>query len=380
MGCMLALVGWSLSAPAQTPVKLPASTRAIDPSGVASQSEAVLPTTGSVPPPPPPAKLPAVPPAPAMKPNPAPGPGPLTASTRPRMSLPVAAPNPPVTTESTSRQVSGAEISGSGLSLVQPATSPSTNDQPSTTGDRLGDVVVTAELDRSGSLISAALGADAYVIGPNQIQDVPGGENAPFQQVLLRAPGVVEDSFGQVHVRGEHNNLTYRINGILLPEGLNGFGQELDTRIISSVTLIDGSLPAQFGFRTAAIVDVTTKSGATLNNNQFSLYGGSYNTIQPSLQLGGTNKSLDYFAVLSYKYDDIGIENPTSSSFPIHDTTQQQKLFTYLAYRLDDTSRLSLLLNISDADFQIPNVPGAAGVQARRYRNCAFRGPESEPE
>ena len=71
---------------------------------------------------------------------------------------------------------------------------------------------------------------------------------------------MVQDSFGQVHVRGEHNNLTYRVNGILLPEGLNGFGQELDTRLIQSVTLIDGTLPAEFGFRTAGIVDVTTKS------------------------------------------------------------------------------------------------------------------------
>ena len=62
--------------------------------------------------------------------------------------------------------------------------------------------------------------------------------NAAFNQTLLRAPGVAEDSFGQLHVRGEHANLQYRINDVLIPEGITGFGQELDTRMLSSVSLI----------------------------------------------------------------------------------------------------------------------------------------------
>src|SRR6185437_13401494 len=104
---------------------------------------------------------------------------------------------------------------------------------------------------------------------------IPGGENAPFQQVLLRTPGVVQDSFGQVHVRGEHANLAYRINGVMLPQDISnvgGFGQALDTRIVQSVTVIKGSLPAQFAFHTAGVVDVTSKSGASLNHNEFTLY------------------------------------------------------------------------------------------------------------
>ncbi len=225
---------------------------------------------------------------------------------------------------------------------------------------QLGGVVVTSDLDRSRDQIAPALGADTYTIGPNQIADTPGGENAPFDQVLLRAPGVVQDSFGQVHVRGEHNNLTYRVNGILLPEGLNGFGQELDTRLIQSVTLVDGSLPAEFGFRTAGIVDVTTKSGDTLDRNELSIYGGSYSTYQPSAQFGGTVGKLDYFVTLEGLHNSIGIENPTPSYRPTHDDTNQTRGFGYFSYRLDDTSRLSLLLNGSNSDFQIPDTPGLA--------------------
>ena len=52
----------------------------------------------------------------------------------------------------------------------------------------------------------------------------------------------------QLHVRGEHANLQYRINDVLLPEGLTGFGEELDTRFVDNVSLIDGSLASPIWF------------------------------------------------------------------------------------------------------------------------------------
>ena len=62
---------------------------------------------------------------------------------------------------------------------------------------------------------------------PQALQTIPQGENAPLNQVLLQAPGVAQDSFGQIHLRGEHANVQYRLNGVELPEGLSVFGQAL---------------------------------------------------------------------------------------------------------------------------------------------------------
>jgi hypothetical protein len=218
-------------------------------------------------------------------------------------------------------------------------------------------MVVTANMDAAREKIAPSLGAVTYQIGTNQIQSIPQGENAPFQQVLLRAPGVVEDQNGLSHVRGEDGNVQYRVNGVLLPEGLNGFAQEIDTRLINSLTLIDGTLPAQFGFRTAAVADIQTKTGYQLNGGEASLYGGSYDTIEPSLQFGGTGDKLDYFVTTSFKTTDLGIDNTTSSTTPLHDESEQEKAFGYFSYLLDDTSRLTLIVNASYSDFQIPNVP-----------------------
>ena len=218
-------------------------------------------------------------------------------------------------------------------------------------------MTVVGHLDQERGRIFPSLGAVSYGIDQRQIQATPQGENAAFNQIMLRMPGVVLDSYGEVHVRGEHGGLTYRVNGVLLPEGLNGFGQELDTRIIQSVDLLTGTLPAQFGFRTAGVVDVNTKTGDTLKHNQLSLYGGSYGTFAPSLQLGGHKGNFEYFTTLSYNRNHIGIENPTDSFRPVHDLTEQEKAFGYFSWRLDDTSRVTLLTSASYADFQLPNTP-----------------------
>jgi outer membrane receptor protein involved in Fe transport len=242
---------------------------------------------------------------------------------------------------------------------AQSTTHPSASTNPSASNpSNLGNVVVESDLDVARDQIAPSLGAVTYTIGPNQIQNTPQGEDAPFQQVLLRAPGVVEDSFGQEHVRGEHANLTYRVNGVILPDALSTFGQELDTRLIDSVTLIDGTLPAQFGFRTAGVVDVTTKSGDTLKNNELSFYGGSYNTVEPSAEFGGVAGKWDYFITFDYKHDNLGIENPTSNLRADHDNTDQERNFDYFEYHIDETSRVTLLANASYSDFQIPTTPG----------------------
>src|SRR5208282_2363263 len=178
-----------------------------------------------------------------------------------------------------------------------------------------------------------------------QIQSMGQGEDATFQQVLLQAPGVVQEEFGEIHVRGDHGDVQYRINGVSLPESLNGFAQEVDTHLIHSVTLITGTMPAQFGDRTAGIIDVTTKTGAQLNGSELSLFGGSYDTFNPSFQCVGTTSNLDYFVAASYLHNNHGIDNTTDSSNPLHDVTDQEKLFGYFSRHFDQTSRLTLLLN-----------------------------------
>jgi hypothetical protein len=182
---------------------------------------------------------------------------------------------------------------------------------------QLQQVVVTGETADQNSItpeISPELGVNSFTAGQAQIATVPGGNSAPFQQVLLRLPGVVQDSYGEIHVRGEHGYAGYRLNGIMLPEGLEGFGQEFDSHFIQSATLLTGALPAQFGLRTYGVVDITTKTGADLNGGEAGVYSGSFDIVRPYIDYGGSDGKVDYFFSFSYLHSDLGIENPVDST------------------------------------------------------------------
>jgi outer membrane receptor for ferrienterochelin and colicins len=226
------------------------------------------------------------------------------------------------------------------------------------TGD-VSTVVVTAQrLNEARTTIETQTGASTYTIDSQAIAAMPGGENVQLNQVLLQAPDVVQDSFGQIHVRADHNDLQYRLNGIILPEGISVFSQTLSPWLISSLKLITGALPAEYGLRTAGIIDLSTNSGLLQPGGEVSLYGGSHSTFQPSAEFGGSSGQFTYYVSADYKQDDLGIESPDGSSNPLHDHTTQTHGFAYLEDILDESNRVSLILGTSDDEFQIPNQRG----------------------
>ncbi|WP_243048082.1 TonB-dependent receptor [Dyella sp. RRB7] len=223
---------------------------------------------------------------------------------------------------------------------------------------QLGTVDVSAALDQARNSLSPDTGSSQYVIDEKAIQALPLGDSTPLNQVILQAPGVVQDSYGGLHVRGDHANLQYRINGVMLPESISGFGQALDARTIQSVTLLDGALPAQYGERTAAVVDITTKSGSSLGNGgSVGITGGSFGTVNPNASLWGSNDRWSYFLTANYLQSDVGIENPTASRSPIHDHTNQVKVFGDISYLINNDTRISFMFGASNNRFQIPNNP-----------------------
>jgi len=224
---------------------------------------------------------------------------------------------------------------------------------------QLKEIQVTAQrLNEARTSIETQTGASTYTIDSQAIAAMPGGENAQLNQVLLQAPDVVQDSFGQIHVRADHNDLQYRLNGIILPEGISVFSQTLSPWLISSLKLITGALPAEYGLRTAGIIDLSTNSGLLQPGGEVSVYGGSHSTFQPSAEYGGSDGKYTYYVTGDYKQDNLGIESPDGSPNPIHDHTTQVHGFGYFEDIMDSSNRLSLILGISDDEFQIPNQRG----------------------
>ena len=218
----------------------------------------------------------------------------------------------------------------------------------------------TTALNQGLNTIYAPTGTAPTTISHNTIEALPQGENATVEKIVLQFPGVTQDSAAgaNFHVRNEHANVQVRINGIMLPDGVSGFGTFLDTALIGNITLITGALPPQFGLRTSGVLDIWTRGDAFNNTGRIGVYGGSRGTFTPSIEYGGTTGQTQYFVTGRFFESNIGLENPTPNWSAIHDHTTQERGFGYVSTLLDPYTRFTVMAGASYARFQIPNTPG----------------------
>src|SRR5437868_14244853 len=221
------------------------------------------------------------------------------------------------------------------------------------------NIVITGrKLDIARDSITPSLGASQYTFDREALEEQPGGTSLTLNEPLLQAPGVGQYSYGVIHVRNEHANLQYRLNGVIVPESISGFGTTFDPKIASSIQLITGTLPAQYGYRTAGVINFKTESGLLGNGGEVGIYGGSFDWLEPSAMIQGSSGNFSYFLSGSYFRNDLGIENPLPTRNAIHDRTTQIRPFAYISDILSDTSRIALFGGSFIGHFQIPNVTG----------------------
>jgi len=216
---------------------------------------------------------------------------------------------------------------------------------------------------RRDNVILPKAGATTYELTQRDIENIPQGNAVQLSDLALQFPGISQDSTssGDFHVRNEHANVQYRINGILLPDGVSGFSQILETSFIGNIQLLTGALPAQYGLHTAGVFDITSKTGAALSGGSVSVYGGSRQTITPSFEYGGVEGNTDYYVTGRYLSTGLGLESPISSPNAIHDHSEQGRFFAYTSTVLDPTTRVVTLTGFGESRYQIPNNPGQAG-------------------
>lgn len=214
--------------------------------------------------------------------------------------------------------------------------------------------VIAQRLGKARNSLSPTTGGSSYTFTQRALQELPQGNNTPLNQVLLQAPGVAQDSYGQIHVRGDHADLQYRIDGVQLPEGIIGFANTLSPRFANRIDLLDGALPAQFGYRTAGIVDIQTKSGTIAPGGSIEFYGGQRGTLNPEFEFGGTAGKFSYYSTGSYFHSTRGIEPPTPGPSPTNDTTDQGRFFGDFSWFFTPTLRLTLLTGTAISNIEIP--------------------------
>ncbi len=203
-------------------------------------------------------------------------------------------------------------------------------------------------------------GASKYTMTEQDITDLSTGKYTPLNQVMVQMPGVTQDQNQEIHVRGEHMGIQYQINGVMLPLDINSdptFTQLLNSFFIKDVSLLDGILPARYGYRTAGIIDINTKDGCEKQGGEVSILGGQRSTAEPSFEIGGCKGNFGYYVTGLYLHNNLAFSSATPGPDAIHDLLNQGQGFGNFTYQLGSAARLSLMTGFTLFDGQFPNRP-----------------------
>ena len=201
--------------------------------------------------------------------------------------------------------------------------------------------------------------SETYQLSRKEIEALPRGNNNDVYDVLLTVPSVVYGALKQTHIRQDHANQQFRIDGIPIPDTVTGaFADIVPPRAWERADIILGGMEAQYGNKTALVLDITSKSGTSPGSGSAQVFGGSNQTVNPSFEYGGTiGEKVRFYLLNSYVTTNRGLEPPTLGK--TNDHNQSEKNNTYLRgdYQHDNHNNFSWIFLSSVAKYQIPTIP-----------------------
>ena len=202
--------------------------------------------------------------------------------------------------------------------------------------------------------------SETYSVSRKDVEELPRGNNVELQDVLITIPSAVYGSLKQIHLRQDHANLQLRIDGVPIPDTVSStFSDVISPRAWERADIILGGMEAQYGNKTAAVLDITTKSGTKPGFGSVQMFGGSNRTINPSLEYGGTvGEKFRFYVLNSHTATNRGIEPPTLGHSIFHGQSERNQTFIRGDYQYDNSNNFSWVLLNSVAKYQIPTLPG----------------------
>lgn len=118
-----------------------------------------------------------------------------------------------------------------------------------------------------------------------------------LQALVSSTPGWSTENDGLMHIRGVDDGTLYVIGGVPTPDRVDGlFAGSFNTDAITSLDVITGNIPAEYGDRSGAVVVVQPKSGINRPlNGTLSLGAGSFDARDLSTTIGGGRKNWGMF-------------------------------------------------------------------------------------
>lgn len=201
-------------------------------------------------------------------------------------------------------------------------------------------IVVTArKLDAARTHIDAELGATAYALDNDAIEDRPGGETGSIGAILGQTPGVALSASG-LTIRGS-GAVQVRINNVVVPEAISDPADRLSSRFAATTRVITGTLPAQFGFAPGGVVSVTTKNGLYHHGGQLEMFAGNHGMAEPAFEWAGSSGATSLFGSGSYETGSSEVAGPAGQA--ANDRRQELGGLGFADHLIDDQNRISAI-------------------------------------
>ena len=234
---------------------------------------------------------------------------------------------------------------------------------------KIGALTETVTVSADSLLETSAAGSHVD-IGASLIEQLPTA--TPTKQLsamLLSAPGFIPSQNGRVHVRGSHGQIQYVVDGVpLTDEYSEAFANPLDPRYVKSAEVMTGGIPAEYGGKLAAVVDITSKSGLDEPRSVFgnaTLNVGRFNALDGGVTVGGRiSPRVGYFLSGGGNRTDRYLDPPTTDNF--HNNGHAERFTGKLELRPTDADFVRAVVSVNGSHFQVPNRPDAQadGVDA----------------
>jgi len=221
----------------------------------------------------------------------------------------------------------------------------------------------------SGAPVAVDTRTGNQVFKQNEFQ---GSPTLTTSQIVQQAiAGAVRAPTGEVHIRGQHAEYSYYVDGIPVPPGISGSLNELfDPSIVNQIDFQTGSWDAEYGLRDVAVVNVRTRIPAGPFHADVSGYGGNFASNGQTVNLSGNAGKWGFFASGTRQSTDLRREPvvaDTDATGQITDirnyANHGNDLFGFgkAQYSPTDHDVVSMDVNWSRSRFQTP-FDSAAGI------------------
>lgn len=178
-----------------------------------------------------------------------------------------------------------------------------------------------------------------------------------MESIVIQTPGFAADENGRYHFQGAHSEQSYVVDGQPISDQVGvTFSNSIDPGILQSAEVIYGNIPAEYGEKVAAVINLTTKSGLGTGGPHGDVHAGGarFDTYDAGASVGGGSSTLGAFASVDASKSDRFLDPVNFDNLHNHGDTERAFL------RLDSTTpagtdsfRISGLIGRTNRD--VPN-------------------------